>query len=203
MRRKTVKGTPPITKFYVHKPETFYVDSNCQKCKLHKTRTKMCIGRGPNPADVLAIGITPGRTEDSEGLVFIGQSGIFLENKMIPYALELMHMKRSPTIFFTNTVLCRGTDAINGENRNPEDDETSMCRPNILKIIRKIKPKVIIYFGNFPHDQFKDKFPKGIKVWHPSAFLQSGQSKNQNFTSQCRILGEALWKAQSLADRNK
>lgn len=198
-----MKRKPLITKFYVHKPETFHIAPNCQKCKLHETRTKMCIGRGPNPSDVLAIGIAPGRTEDSEGLVFIGQSGIFLESRMIPHALQLMHMKRSPTIFFTNTVLCRGTDEVNDENRNPEEDETSACRPNILKIIRKIKPKVIIYFGNFPNDQFKGKFPKGIKVWHPSAFLRSGLSKNQNFTSQCRILGEALWKAQSLTNRSK
>ncbi len=204
MKRKIVVKAPSlIKKFYVHKPETFHIDPDCEKCKLHETRTKMCIGRGPNPSDILAIGIAPGRTEDSEGLVFIGQSGIFLESKMLPHALQLMHMKRSPTIFFTNTVLCRTTDAVNDKNRDPEEDEITACRPNILRIIRRVKPKVIIYFGNFPNDQFKDKFSHGIKVWHPSAFLKSGQTKNQNFTSQCRILGEALWKAQSLTDRNK
>ena len=46
---------------------------SCQKCGLCQTRTHVVFGMGSPNAEVMFIGEAPGRTEDEQGLPFVGR----------------------------------------------------------------------------------------------------------------------------------
>ena len=74
---------------------------SCQKCGLCQTRTHVVFGMGSPNAEVMFIGEAPGRTEDEQGLPFVGRSGQLLDKY-----LAAIHLKRDD-IFITNIVKCR------------------------------------------------------------------------------------------------
>jgi len=47
----------------------------CEKCELHKSRTKSVFGKGSPDAKIMFIGEAPGESEDREGLPFVGRAG--------------------------------------------------------------------------------------------------------------------------------
>ena len=48
---------------------------SCNACELCKTRTNTVFGMGTINTDLLFVGEAPGRTEDEQGLPFVGRSG--------------------------------------------------------------------------------------------------------------------------------
>ena len=71
---------------------------SCMKCKLHKCRRKVVVGRGKLPCDVLFIGEAPGVTEDMLGSAFIGESSMFLDGMLFRSGIDKYRL------YFTNTV---------------------------------------------------------------------------------------------------
>jgi uracil-DNA glycosylase len=129
--------------------------SECKKCQLYKTRTQAVPGYGDTNAKLMILGEAPGKSEDQQGLPFIGRSG-----KLLTTMLETNGITRDE-IYITNTVKCRPP-----ENRNPFALELSTCKALWLeKQIKLIKPKLIVLLGKVPMTQMLNE--KGaLKNFH-------------------------------------
>src|SRR6185503_2961626 len=108
----------------------------CPLCKLARTRKNAVPGEGQLAARIMFVGEAPGRSEDEKGRPFVGAAGRILDD-----LLEKVGIERSQ-VFITNVVKCRPPN-----NRVPEDDEVTTCRPYIDRQIALIKPKVICILG--------------------------------------------------------
>ncbi len=151
---------------------------DCQRCKLHSTRTNIVFGEGNPQARLMFIGEGPGRDEDIEGRPFVGRAGQLL-TKMI----AAMGLERSD-VFIANIVKCRPP-----QNRDPESDEVENCIKFLEAQILAIQPEAIVTLGRValkallgfqgPMGSFRGKFYErnGIPVmptFHPSFLLRQG-----------------------------
>ena len=156
--------------------------SNCTKCSLHSTRTNTVPGMGSPNADLMFIGEAPGANEDKQGLPFVGAAGKFLDEM-----LQSIGLQRAD-IFIGNVLKCRPPG-----NRDPEQEEVSMCWPYLEKQICLIKPKLIVTLGRHAMNRFlpdmrisrdhgQPKRYRGIyskmqiyfPLYHPAAALYNG-----------------------------
>ncbi len=110
--------------------------SSCTKCSLSKGRTKVVCGEGSITAKLMFIGEAPGVEEDREGRPFVGEAGKLLTN-----LIEKMGFKRQQ-VYITNTVKCHPPD-----NRDPLEEEISLCFDYLKEEIEIVSPKVIITLG--------------------------------------------------------
>ncbi len=109
---------------------------NCTRCKLHRTRTHIVLGEGPEQTKLMFVGEAPGRDEDLEGRPFVGRAG-----KLLDQILETIGLRRAE-VYITNVVKCRPPG-----NRNPEPDEIEACLPYLSKQIKIIHPRLICTLG--------------------------------------------------------
>lgn len=101
----------------------------------------MC-GEGGVDADVMFIGIGPGRDEDRIGRPFVGPSGEWFDRILSKVGLE------RDEVYVTNLVKCRPfTD---GRNRDPSRKELNACRRWLDAEIELVKPKIVVLFGGLP-----------------------------------------------------
>jgi len=151
----------------------------CAKCHLSETRIKTVPGSGSYEAEIMFIGEAPGANEDKEGIPFCGAAGKFLDEMLASIDLD------RDKIFITNSVKCRPPG-----NRDPEDDEKSVCRPYLEKQIKLINPKMIVALGRHAVSTLLPgmsgisklhghalKRPNGIvylPLYHPAAALHNG-----------------------------
>ncbi|MBI4681281.1 MAG: uracil-DNA glycosylase, partial [Nitrospirae bacterium] len=103
---------------------------DCQRCRLAKGRTNIVFGEGSPDAKLIFIGEGPGREEDLQARPFVGDAG-----KLLTRLIEKMGFKRED-VYIPNIVKCRPT-----MNREPEDDETTACKPFLEEQITIIHPK--------------------------------------------------------------
>jgi len=111
---------------------------DCQRCKLHSSRTQIVFGVGSPRAKLVFVGEAPGRDEDLQGEPFVGQAGQLLTK--IIQAIELTREE----VYITNIIKCRPPG-----NRNPEPDEIMACEPFLIKQLEVIRPKLICALGTF------------------------------------------------------
>ncbi len=111
---------------------------DCRQCKLWKGRHNIVFGTGNPEARLMFVGEGPGQEEDRQGKPFVGRAGELL-TKMI----AAMRLSRDD-VYIANVVKCRPPD-----NRNPEADEISACRPYLKEQIRIIRPEIICALGTF------------------------------------------------------
>jgi DNA polymerase len=137
-------------------------------------------GDGNPDADILFIGEAPGSQEDKVGLPFVGASGKFLEEM-----LGSINMRRDD-VFITNIVKFRPP-----ENRDPNEDEIKVCLPYLLKQIKIIQPRLIIFLGRhsmnvfFPElkisqahgNVFRRQGHVFLPLYHPAAALYNGSMR--------------------------
>lgn len=109
---------------------------DCTKCLLQEKRINVVLGTGNLSARLMIIGEAPGENEDKEGKPFVGRSGGILDS-----ILGWADIKRDD-IYITNVVSCRPKD-----NRTPNPDEISACRPRLLEEIYLVDPDVLILSG--------------------------------------------------------
>ena len=109
---------------------------NCRQCKLHSKRNTVVFGEGNPHAELMFIGEGPGMEEDQQGRPFVGEAGKLLDNMIIA-----MGFKREE-VYIANIVKCRPPN-----NRNPEEDEATLCLPYLKRQIELISPKVIVVLG--------------------------------------------------------
>lgn len=117
---------------------------------LAQGATQLVFGDGNADADVVFIGEAPGKSEDQQGLPFVGAAGRFL-NEM----LEAIGMKRSD-VYITNIVKYRPPD-----NRDPYPDEKAEFLPFLKKQLDVIKPKLVVTLGRHSMEVL---LPPGLKI---------------------------------------
>lgn len=156
----------------------------CGACGLYKTCESPKIKPWGNGAlRVLIVGEAPGKTEDEQDRPFVGPSGQYLRE-----AIGRVGYNFQEDILSTNAIICRPPN-----NKLSKDaKEVGYCRANLVKTIRKFKPKVIITLGRKPLQSVLAPFWKddiGIldrwigwtiptkdywicPTWHPSFLLR-------------------------------
>jgi DNA polymerase len=151
-------------------------------CELKKTATQPVFGDGSAHAEIVLIGEAPGKSEDQQGVPFVGAAGKFLAEM-----LEGIKLKRED-VYITNIVKYRPPN-----NRDPEPSEKEACAPWLHEELNLIKPKLIVFLGRhsmsnfFPelkisevhgkliHKKFKHiKTEYFLPLYHPAAALYNG-----------------------------
>ena len=110
---------------------------SCTKCELCKSRKNAVPGNGNKNSDIVFIGEAPGKSEDKEGVPFVGAAG-----KKLSLALEYAGLSRD-SVYITNVVKCRPP-----KNRVPTINEQNSCKKYLESELGLIKPKIICIMGN-------------------------------------------------------
>jgi uracil-DNA glycosylase family 4 len=112
--------------------------SGCTKCQeLTYCRRQTVFGEGSPDARIVFIGEAPGETEDETGRPFVGKAGQLLTN-----IITAMGFRRDD-VFIMNIIKCRPPN-----NRTPEPQEASNCRPYLDLQLKIINPDYIVCLGN-------------------------------------------------------
>lgn len=164
---------------------------HCRACGLHRYRRNVVIGEGDLPADVLFIGEAPGKSEDLTGDAFVGNSGALLRS-LIQDAANIISLPAVPRSYFVNTILCRPTNEKHGDNREPSPLEVYQCSGNIMRIVDKIKPRIIVCLGKIAEKYFKKEFSLVYTIQHPSYILKIGGKNTPQYIHNFRLLSEAF-----------
>jgi len=116
---------------------------HCTRCGLHETRIgDPVLGVGPMDADIVFVGLGPGRNEEATGEPFVGVSGDLLDQ-----AFYILEMDREE-FRLTNSVMCRPPDYENPKkNRDPDAEELRTCRERLYEEIYAIDPIMIVALG--------------------------------------------------------
>ena len=157
---------------------------SCTRCKLHSLGRKQIVHTTGNfQTDLMFVGEAPGADEDEQGFPFVGRAG-----QLLTKIIESIGMRRED-VCIGNINRCRPPG-----NRQPEPDETAMCRPFILREIAVVKPKVIVVLGaTAAHNLLQVKTPIsrlrgnfqdyfGVKVmptFHPAYLLRDPHKKRE------------------------
>jgi len=110
----------------------------CTRCILHRSRTRVVPGEGPEDAQIMFIGEAPGFHEDQQGRPFVGAAGKFLEELLNSIGL------RREDVYICNVIKCRPPG-----NRDPLSDEIEACQPFLDRQIEIIQPRLIVTLGRF------------------------------------------------------
>ena len=110
---------------------------DCRRCRLFEGRKTIVFGSGNPNAELVFVGEGPGADEDEQGLPFVGRAGQLL-TEMIEKGMKISRSE----VYICNIVKCRPP-----QNRKPERDEVSACRPFVERQIHAIQPKVICALG--------------------------------------------------------
>ena len=162
--------------------EQLEADANqCKKCKLCQNRTNVVFGTGNKQADLMFIGEGPGADEDKQGIPFVGKAG-----RLMNMAFEAIGLKREE-VYIANIVKCRPPG-----NRNPEDDEATVCLNYLRNQVILVKPKIVVLLGSVALKNILGKEygitasrgkwveKRGIwymPTWHPAALLRDENKK--------------------------
>ena len=154
----------------------------CKRCKLWNGRTHIVFGTGNPDTRLLFVGEGPGEEEDRQGKPFVGRAGELL-TKMIG-AMGLVR----DDVYIANVIKCRPP-----QNRNPEEDEITACRPFLEEQIEIIRPEVICALGTFAAHTLlktevkisglrgkihvKDNY-KIVPTFHPAYLLRNAGQKH-------------------------
>jgi uracil-DNA glycosylase family 4 len=154
----------------------------CQLCSvLAKQRTQTVFGVGNPAARVAFFGEAPGADEDRQGEPFVGRAG-----QLLTKIIEACTWKRSD-VYILNVLKCRPP-----ENRNPDPDETTNCRPFFERQFEILQPEYIVCVGTIPAQalletaesvgKLRGRFHRyrGSKVlvtYHPSYLLRNPAAK--------------------------
>ena len=127
---------------------------DCDKCpSLASSRSRIVSGYGDKNADIMFVGLAPGRNgADITGVPFTRDpSGVLFQEALIRTGFSLesnpkIEYPRLRNVFITNIVKCNPKNE-KGNNRYPSKTEIDNCL-NYFKIEReKVNPKIIILLG--------------------------------------------------------
>ena len=154
---------------------------DCERCKLHKTRTNIVFGTGNEQAKLVFVGEGPGLDEDIQGEPFVGAAG-----QLLTRIIRAINLRRED-VYICNIIKCRPP-----KNRNPEPDEIEACKPFVLKQLEVIRPRLICALGSVaaqalletaaPIGILRGRFHsfRGVKLmptYHPAYLLRNPAKK--------------------------
>ena len=93
---------------------------------------------GKSRLGVLILAEAPGENEDHQGIQLVGKSGKRLEKACLQAGIDIRK-----DCWLTNAIICRPPGNKIPENRPVVD----YCRPNLVKTINELKPKMILVLG--------------------------------------------------------
>lgn len=168
----------------------------CQRCGLHQHRRLVVLGRGVVPADILFIGLGPGRTENLTGEPFVGESGRLLQ-VIIDHATDMAvrngaNLARTPTYYISNMVGCRPCDSKAGPNRDPKDEEIWACNPRVQATYMEVQPALVVLLGKLTHRFYGNVWPCTYMTSHPRYLLGRGGVGSPMYVSYVRGMSEAI-----------
>jgi uracil-DNA glycosylase family 4 len=154
-------------------PLEFYHNNSCKVCTLknESIRNPRMLPTGSDKPIIYILGEAPGKTEDKEGLQFVGDSGQLLRSTLEKYFGKIPYRKLKKDSFqirFNNCIRCHPPS-----NRNPSELEIECCRKSIEDDIEKTKPLIIIGIGdditgNTPLEWMLNV--SGINLWRGRKF---------------------------------
>ncbi|QED23722.1 uracil-DNA glycosylase [Candidatus Deianiraea vastatrix] len=163
-----------------------YLTNEASFCEIKKLAKNTVVCDGRSDAKIVLIGEAPGEDEDINGIPFCGRSGRLLNN-----VLKSIGLDRDVNLYITNTVFWRPP-----ANRKPTDEEITLCRPFLFRLIELIKPEFLILCGGTAisciagHDgkisdlhgrvfdaKIGDMSIKASAIYHPSYLLRSPSFK--------------------------
>jgi|GEM_PF-169404 len=169
----------------------------CTRCKLCELgRTQVVNSVGNHKADLMFCGEAPGADEDRLGEPFVGRAGQLLTD-IIEKGLEIPRKD----VFIGNINRCRPPG-----NRAPEEDESSVCKPFLLREIAVVRPRVIVTLGatatqnllqtKVPIGKLRGKFhdlmgAKVMPTFHP-AYLLRDPNKKRDVWDDMKLVKEFL-----------
>ncbi len=144
---------------------------------LAKQATQLVFGDGNPESEMVFIGEAPGKSEDLQGIPFVGAAGKFLNQ-----LLEMINISREK-IYITNIVKYRPPN-----NRDPLPEEKMAFMPYLDQQLEIIQPKLTITLGRHSLNCFlpqlqisqvhgQAKRYKGrvyLPLFHPAAALYNG-----------------------------
>ena len=126
----------------------------CKKCpELVANRTKVVIGEGAIPCEILFLGEGPVAQEDKTGQPFIGIAGQLL--RALTHSVGISMNK----CHILNVIKCRPPS-----NRDPRVTEIENCREFLEYQIKVTKPKVIVAMGRYAQAFVSGQSPSAVRV---------------------------------------
>ena len=110
----------------------------CSKCRLSETRIHALCGEGNLDAKLMLIAQAPGENEDREGVMFIGPSGLVLDESLATVGVD------RKTLYMTNLVKC-----MLPKYRKPKQDEIDICSSYLDNEIELINPEILAPLGQY------------------------------------------------------
>ena len=175
-------GAPPLSSL----AEARAWLGECTRCPLSRGRNKIVFGAGPENARIMFIGEGPGAQEDRQGLPFVGPAGKLLDAMLAAVGLD------RGQVYITNIVKCRPPD-----NRDPEPEEVSICRPFLEAQVKLIAPQAICALGKpaaqsllasqAPIGRLRGRWARALGVpllptYHPAYLLRNPEAKGLAYT---------------------
>ena len=117
---------------------------------LARGATQLVFGDGNPDSEVVFVGEAPGKSEDEQGLPFVGAAGRFLDEM-----LEGIGLKRAQ-VYITNIVKYRPPN-----NRDPYPDEKAAFLPFLKQQLEVIKPKLVVTLGRHSMESL---LPAGLSI---------------------------------------
>ena len=111
---------------------------SCTDCGLAATRTTVVFGTGSPTARIMFVGEAPGKSEDEQGVPFVGRAG-----QLLTTLLEEIGLTRDDS-YIANVLKCRPPN-----NRDPKQEEIDACKGYLRTQIDLINPEVVMTLGNF------------------------------------------------------
>lgn len=111
---------------------------SCTRCPvLCESRSRTVVGVGNPNARLMLIGEAPGKTEDEQGVPFVGEAGVLLNNIIKACGWE------RDDLYITNVIKCRPPN-----NRIPALQEVEHCSEYLDAQIEAVNPEFILLLGS-------------------------------------------------------
>lgn len=145
----------------------------CDLCVMSAWRRNVVVGRGDLPAEVLLLGMAPGKSEDLLGRPFAGESGRWLRELVRAAGRRA---GRVPSHYVANIVACRPCDAPHGDNRDPTPEEVLYCRPRLAQVISVVRPARVVGMGELAAREGAVLCPDIVHIVHPAYLARMGRA---------------------------
>jgi DNA polymerase len=131
----------------------------------------------------MIVGEAPGAEEDRQGEPFVGRAGKLLDLMLAAIGLDRRR------VYIANILKCRPPG-----NRDPRPEESSACRPFLMRQIALVSPRVVLAVGRVSAQNLigtdqavsrlrgrwfelgPDSLPMAV-TYHPSYLLRSPEQK--------------------------
>jgi len=126
----------------------------CTLCANRKCTVYDCLADLSVQSGVMFVGEGPGKSEQEEGVPFVGPAGKILDSVLLELGLSRKN------VYVSNIVKCRAQEG--EKDRPPTKEESEACIQWLKREIDILKPKVIIPLGQTALNNLTDSVAAGI-----------------------------------------